>query len=118
MKVSFLREQLMLRRLWFGLGAFVERKICVCKVLQWSVLRITSLSQWCINNPFYCMCMHVCRVYVCIFACIQCVCVCVCVCVYLYLHLCMCMGIYVCASMYMHLCIRVWMDLWCRCSAA
>ena len=92
----------MLRRLWFGLGAFVERKICVCKVLQWSVLCITSLSQRCINNPFHCMCMHVCRVYVCIFACIHCVCVCVCVFVfasmYVYGYLCMC--IYVYASMY------------------
>ena len=44
------------------------------------------------------------------------------VCACLYVHLCICMGIYVCASMYMHLCmcvcIRVWMDLWCRCSTA
>ena len=37
MKVSFLREQLMLRGLWFDLGALLERKICVRKVLQWSV---------------------------------------------------------------------------------
>ena len=34
MKVSFLREQLMLCGLRFDLGAFLERKICVRQVLQ------------------------------------------------------------------------------------
>ena len=35
--VKVLREQLMLGGLWFDLGAFLERKICVRMVLPWSV---------------------------------------------------------------------------------
>ena len=104
-EVSFLREQLMLRELWFDVGAdlwvrFQKGKYAFVRFCNRMCLCITFSSQRCINNPFHCICMYVYRVnfvYLHVYG--------VYVCAYLYVHL--CMGIYVCAYMYMHLCVCV-----------
>ena len=95
----FLREQLMLRELWFDVGAdlwvrFQKGKYAFVRFCNRVCLCLTFSSQRCINNPFHCMCMYVYRVYVCAFACIWCVCVCVLVCASVYGYLRMCIYVY------------------------
>ena len=111
-EVSFLREQLMLRELWFDVGAdlqvrFQKGKYVFVMFCNGVCLCITSASQRCIKNPFHCICIYVYRVYVCIFACIWCVYVCVFICASMYVYGYLCMCIYVYESMYVCVYSRV-----------